>query len=837
MPDARKHIEKAEKYVQKGKIEGALEEYRLAFQEDPSNDSVVELIAELYLKQKNTKSALECYQYLFKKRSEENDSSGTVLMYRKMARLGTQEPEHMLVCARFLEQQKPAEARDLCRTSAKLFLERGQKDMALESYRVLTKLEDTPDAQTRVAELAESLAKRELAAQAFTRAAELLRSGNPDAEARSRAASLLERAHALVPEDPKVRLTLATALLESGNPARAADLLRPLPAKDFPERGRLLSQAYLDNGKFSEAEEVLTSLTPLPPECQELLWRVANGHLGERKGEAAVNVLRRLKQLMSQAKKDKEFLAATEDLQKNHPTNPEMLEFLTSVYREMNRDSQLGETMSRLFDVYLEVGEHGKAAKVLERLLDVSPEDPANSKRLEQLTGKVDEDTYRRLRTFLHPGEAGGKGAPGGPAAARSLDDLITQAELLLVVGQADEAATCLKEIARQFPGEETRNERLHGLFVDAGLAPKPAAPARPAAAPPAAAAAPAAAPQQEEPALEITRVADITRTIHRQATAKGVVATCVNEIGKTWHASRCLVGLCTVGQQPTTALEYCGPGAKAGDAASLAKLITSLVHSTAAGGTLALDDAPAASQLAELAPVVRTMEIKSLLALPLMDGENATGVMALQQCDRRRHWTTNDIALLKTIVDQIVLALSHVKLRSLMKAVADEGSGLLHRSSYVDCLVSEAGRAEKQNSSLCVALLQFGRGHQTVQQFGEEHIDKFMHAAAQNLVAHLRQNDVGVRYDTTTLALVMPGTKGKDTFVVVDRLRKAVSSIHIEERDPLPVTIGIAEAAPPGVMDPVDNVTELINRLEASLEAARKEDGHVKLLMPPALS
>jgi hypothetical protein len=47
MASTSKRVEKAEKYVQKGKIADALDEYLHAFQEDPSNDSLVEIISEL----------------------------------------------------------------------------------------------------------------------------------------------------------------------------------------------------------------------------------------------------------------------------------------------------------------------------------------------------------------------------------------------------------------------------------------------------------------------------------------------------------------------------------------------------------------------------------------------------------------------------------------------------------------------------------------------------------------------------------------------------------------------------------------------------------------------
>ncbi len=847
MPDISKRLEKAKKYVEKGKIDNALTEYLFAFKEDPSNDGLVEIIAELYLRQNQPDKALECYSYLSDKYVERNDGPAAVLIFRKMARLGVQEPGRMLICARFQEKQKPAEARDIYRLCAQMFLERGDKPRALEALRGLAGLEQSsPEAHVRVAELAEGLGEKELAVQEFVRAGELLRAGH----SRDRAMAMLERAHALAPGDAHVCTVLATIAFESGNPARTAELLEPHAAQIVPERHRLLAEAHLATGNLARAEELFWVLAPKFPETHADLMRVLEGYLAARNTEAAVNLLRKLKQALFSAGKNEEFLGWVEGLQGKSLAGVEVLEFLASLYSDMNRESMVAGTIARLFDVAIEAGQYAEAAQALERLAQLNPNEPENKNRLERLTGKLDDRSYqvlasRILRTAAPAAAMDGgmfpelAGAPaGGAAPGGSLEEMVLQAELLLQFGSKDEATEYLRGIARQFPGEESRNERLLALFVETGLAAKPAAAAitktAAMAAVTAAAAAVGAEPEAEEAMPEIARVSEITRNIYRQGAVKGVLSTCVNEVGKTWQVSRCVVGLCTPGKPPTAVLEYCSPGVRQSEVQSVVKLVTTLVQLTVDGNPLALEDAAASGKLSEVAPVVQSLAIQSLLALPLMDADQAAGVVVLEQCDRSRRWRTNEIFILKTIVDQMATAMSNVKLRSLMKAVADERSGLLNRGSYLDCLLSEAAHAQKQNTPLSVALMQFGREQQTVRQLGEDTIQQFMQEAAQAVISHLRQNDVGVRYDAITVAIILPDTKAKDTLTVVDKVRRVVSNIKIGPLEGLPLTAGIAEALQPGKMDPADSVTELINRVEAALEAAWKEAGTSKLLMSP---
>ena len=58
------------------------------------------------------------------------------------------------------------------------------------------------------------------------------------------------------------------------------------------------------------------------------------------------------------------------------------------------------------------------------------------------------------------------------------------------------------------------------------------------------------------------------------------------------------------------------------------------------------------------------------------MEGEKHSGVVVLEQCDRLRRWDSQQVVALKTVVDQMAMAISNVRLRSLMKVVADESSG-----------------------------------------------------------------------------------------------------------------------------------------------------------------
>jgi diguanylate cyclase (GGDEF)-like protein len=194
----------------------------------------------------------------------------------------------------------------------------------------------------------------------------------------------------------------------------------------------------------------------------------------------------------------------------------------------------------------------------------------------------------------------------------------------------------------------------------------------------------------------------------------------------------------------------------------------------------------------------------------------------------------------LKTIADQMVLAVNNAKLRSLMKnlAVTDEKSGLLKRSSYLDVLLSEARRALTQNSTASVLLLDFGKASAMVKEMGEPGVENLMQQVGQTICSQVRQNDIAVRYDLTTIALILPDTTDKNAFFVVDKMRKVLTGFKVAGSErPMQITVGIAEAVMHSQYDPIDIVTEVINRVEAALTAAKAEGPNSAKSLAPQLA
>jgi diguanylate cyclase (GGDEF)-like protein len=219
------------------------------------------------------------------------------------------------------------------------------------------------------------------------------------------------------------------------------------------------------------------------------------------------------------------------------------------------------------------------------------------------------------------------------------------------------------------------------------------------------------------------------------------------------------------------------------------------------------------------------------------MDGEAQIGILIWEQCDTQRVWRSLDVMVAKTIADQVTLAVNNAKLRSLMKslAVTEEQSGLIKRSSYLDVLQSEVRRAMTQNSTSTIMLVSLDASLR-IKELGEAGVDAAMDKVAKSILPLLRQNDIAVRYNLSTIALLLPDTNGKNAFFVHEKVRKAVGDLRIPGCPAdLQMNVGIAEALVDREFEPVDIVTELINRAESALLMARSDGGNKAHAIAPA--
>jgi PleD family two-component response regulator len=323
------------------------------------------------------------------------------------------------------------------------------------------------------------------------------------------------------------------------------------------------------------------------------------------------------------------------------------------------------------------------------------------------------------------------------------------------------------------------------------------------------------------------------------------VLNTAVREIASHWEATRCIAAMGKGGLSATAVEEFWAEGLKKTSASSIAELVACLQKAADGHEPLAIEDAAKAASLQSARKALAEMGAASVLAIPLSDREEIVGMLVLVH-NRARLWAQTDMVVLKTLAEQMVIALNNAGLRRLVKnlSVTDEKSGLLKRASYLDLLMAESKRAVQNSTPLTVVLLQFGKSGAMVKEHGDVEVQTLMERAGQMFAANIRSNDLAFRYDTTTIAILLGETAEKEAMLAIEKLRKIVANLRWSAKDGAEqgatalFSAGLAEAVVRTEFDPIDVVTEVINRVEHALGQAMSQGlGHVVALGPTVLA
>ena len=860
--DVNKHLDRAKRFLEKNRVEDAIAAYLTVLEEVPQHQEATQALGDLYSRMEQPDLAAVHYGLLFDMLVDPRDENKALAIYNRFLRSGSvQQPPERIARYAFLQQKQNHgdEAIEQYTKAAELFTNASREEDALFCLERIAQLDpENPVRQLRLAEAAERISRNALAARAYLRAGQLAtaRGEHPDA------LKLLHRAYVLAPQERSVALLYAEGKLHAGKAEEAVAILEPFSETEndvaFVDT---FGDALVGAGQLDRAREVLERLLREKNEGVTRLFELADAYAAAGKDRNSVEIVSTLKRRMFADRKQNEFATQMDVVGEKHPQSQAILEFWAALYNELNRESKYFEILIKLFDVYEQAGNIPKASEALEKLVDIDAYDYRNQERLELLRNRVDDSFFKRVAGRLARSATSTAGAPGAHQHAlgsevvssshtltdagresQTLEDLIVQTEIFLQYSLHNKALDRLQKIGVMFPGEEKRNARLSNLYQLANWWPPGAHRQHPAPTPTAPVVTPAplqSVPAQAEPHVpagagktgvytaetlrDLSKISEVNQKIFRQQTPRAMLNTAVKEVGSYLHATRSLAVVGAAGRPPEMTGEFCAPDVKPAPGAQVVLLLALMekAEPDMLGGLVV--ESSDGSILGELG-------LETALGVVITDKETQTPAGMLIVGHAKPHkWRPNEAYFLQAIGDQMLMSVSHTRLRSLVRrmGVSDERTGLLSRSSYQSCLLTEADRARTQGTPLALAILQIDRGTDILRQQGESPMERFLEQLARSLQSMLRQNDVAVKYTSWSLAFILPDTTLDGAQHLADKLLRAASGLRPPwDATQITLSAGIVEAAAKPDYDSEDIVTDLINRAEFSIEEARKRGG-----------
>jgi len=826
-----RRVERGEKLLQKGKPAEALEEFLQTLAMDPTNDTVRQMAADLCLSLQKQTEAVRLLGELFDRQMATGDGMRASLTYKKLARFANPNCEQKIRFAELLEKSNRKLAIETYEGVLAELTKQGRKSDALTVLKKMVALDGSERNLQRLAELSSETGDGKLAAAAFLKLAQQADAANTDPS------EWYQRAYAEDATDEIVAMGYAKCLMQQQQVGAAIFVLEPLAiaGNATPEFRDLYSRALLSANRLAEAAPLVWEIFEQNPSRIEQVRDLIGAFLDSQLDKEAVTLAEKLEHFQRRKGERRAFLAMMQDIVAGHRPSVEMLEFLAEQFNTANREADYCTTLLKLFDLYCEQGNYPKAGDALDRAAEIDPYESGHQKRMEQLKGKIDQARFEVIASRFTGA------SPTTPVrneektlGASTLQDLMLQAEILVQYGMRNKALERLQRIQQLFPHEEDRNPDLHQLYMSAGMMPQYSG----GAVAPAPAASSVPAPHAVAPMIMPTpddvsgfaRVPDITRKINRESSAEAVLQTAVTEIGSQWGLDRCVVGLRKPGRGVTAIKEFAGSGSASASAEVLQKLLTGIHDLVLNKGVLTHGDLAGAGELMPIAPQLSELEVRSLLALPLSDGNDSLGVLVLLN-KTPRSWSPNDTVVFKMIAEQMAIALSNAGLRRLVKnlSVTDENSGLLKRASYLDLLMGEVRRSRQQSAPLSILLMHFATGDGSA--------ENTMQRLGQMVAANVRQNDLAFRYTSNSIAIVLGETAEKEALLVVEKMRRLIGTAISEKQIASSFNAGVAEAVLRQEFDPVDIVTEVINRAERAMEKSVAEGAGKSVALAANLS
>ena len=268
MAEIEKHLEQAEKYLQKGKSEAALREYLQVLQVSPEHEMANQAAASLFQALGRGGEAVRLWGNLFERYAAQGQTAAAMAAYRKLAEVAPPPPERILMLARLLESESPKEAvEQINRDATSAWMLAGRNREALEAWEGVVRLARSVVNLRQLGELAVKAGDVQYAATAFLQAGAL---ASQDTAQAALVRELYQLAYELDRSNVATAVTYAQFLLQpddSGDAPRVVELLRPFSAgsEATPESRALYGRALLASGQTSAAEPFLWELFEQEP--------------------------------------------------------------------------------------------------------------------------------------------------------------------------------------------------------------------------------------------------------------------------------------------------------------------------------------------------------------------------------------------------------------------------------------------------------------------------------------------------------------------------------------------------------------------------------------------
>jgi diguanylate cyclase (GGDEF)-like protein len=174
--------------------------------------------------------------------------------------------------------------------------------------------------------------------------------------------------------------------------------------------------------------------------------------------------------------------------------------------------------------------------------------------------------------------------------------------------------------------------------------------------------------------------------------------------------------------------------------------------------------------------------ETRPLAVVPLLYQARSMGVLLVCSDDPHRIWQENELLLLRTVADQVAVAVNHARLFTQMQqlALTDGLTGCVNRRSFEMQLERDLRLATRMRQPVSLIMLDIDHFKRVNDTYGHDAGDAALRFLADVLRDELRGVDTAARYGGEEFAVILPQAGLDGALIVAERLRSRLETTEV---------------------------------------------------------
>jgi len=381
----QKTLSAAEKFVQQGKLQNAINEYDKVLKADPKDLTVQNTMGDLYARLGQNDNAIQCFKSVGDAYAGQGFTVKAIAMYKKLTKLKPSVEAVLRLAELYTQQGLFNDSRAQYLQVAEEFLRAGELNQAVRIFQKTLEMDPENVAmRTRLAEVYVRLGKKTEAWEIFSTAAESLRARG----AMGSAGEIIQRMLTLDPSNSRALLLRGRLAYDSGNITNAVrDLESVADLDNHPDGLHTLFQAYLRTGRLTDAGTLAVKLASVHNDVTALNG-YAEALVEAGRFEDALKIYQDYSDRLLAADAPK-VVDSLHGIIGHVRENPEALENLLALLQKAGDQSHLTEVYELLGHAYVQFGELEKARDYYFKLTQLEPQNQLHARNYHQMVQRL----------------------------------------------------------------------------------------------------------------------------------------------------------------------------------------------------------------------------------------------------------------------------------------------------------------------------------------------------------------------------------------------------------------------------------------------------------------